>query len=553
MNTTFLRICVYESQWYESVIKFLRKAFKDDGRVFDITKKESDLADINNNYMKKGCFWCLVNEYNKVFGTIAIRKLDDGTHELKRFFVSSKIQNLGYGTKLLNTVIYYSIQNNIKILKGAVLERGKTIQHIHNKLGFTPTSRYNNSSADIFYKLELSPKYTYEFLLNRLYFQYNNTLILNPTENIFWDNINYDKTTFMEGLYVSEIHKEESAKIIFGGRNEYIDFVYKIKEYWKRVLNAYDVDLKTLSGLNAHLILFLCILQPNDVVMLLPEVCGGHYSTEAILRKIGAEIVLMEPDYSNYCVNQKKTEDLIEKYQPKYIFVDRSEGLVYEDFSWLSKYKNSFKIFDASQYISHIITNEYIHPFDMGFDMILSTLHKNYPGPQKGIICVSKNSHIWESYLKESKTYISSTHPRNIATSILPLLDINAFKKYADISKECHIRLEKELIQYGLPIIQPQIGFQRTMHIWIKSVNNINIYNYYLKLEQLGILVNYRLLPYNLGHGLRIGITAAVRSGLRIAHIQSLAKIMARAYYEDISPSLIKDTARLIKNIKSLL
>ena len=547
-----LNIYVYEKRWNEEIKTFLCDAFRKDRREFDVTKKESDLQDIENNYMSTGCFWCLVDSKNKIQGTIAIRKIDDNCWEIRRFFVSSKNQNRGYGTKMLKTVLYYAVEHNIEVLKGAVMERGKTIQHLHDKLGFTHTARYSNSSAEIFYKIELTPEYRYKLLLDKLENQFQETLILNPTENIpmRYSSLN---TSFLEGLYVSECAKGIEDKVIFGGRNEYIDFQEEIKNEWLKAMNAYDVDLKTLSGLHTHLILFLCLLQPGDIVMLLPEVCGGHFSTESILKNLGAKVIHMEPDCDNYCVDRVKTESLIRQYKPQYIFVDRSEGLVYEDFSWLSSFSCSFKIFDASQYLSQIITGKYTHPFTMGFDILLSTLHKNYPGPQKGLLCVPSDSEIWQTYKRESKTYISNTHPEDIAVSIIPLLDAQKFTEYASLNEACNRLLEKELIKLGLPIIKPSDSVPRTMHTWILCKNSNESYNYYLKLEQLGLLTNYRLLPYNLGYGLRIGTSAAVRSGLREKHIPALANIMAKIYYEDITNDIQKKTKKLIKQIKNLL
>ena len=547
-----LNIQVYEKHLANEVIAFLSNAFKKDGRKFDITKKESDLQDIENNYMKTGCFWCLIDSQNKVKGTIAIRQIDKDCWEIRRFFINPKNQNKGYGTKMLKTVLYYAVEHNIKVLKGGVMERGKAIQHLHDKLGFTPTARYSNSSAEIFYKIELTSDYRYKFLLEKLENQFQETLILNPTENIPIRDSSLN-TSFLEGLYISEHIKGISDKVIFGGRNSYIGFQEEIKKEWLKAMNAYDVDLKTLSGLHAHLILFLCILQPGDIVMLLPEVCGGHFSTENILKKLGAKVIHMEPDCNNYCVDREKTESIIKQYKPQYIFVDRSEGLVYEDFSWLSSFHDCFKIFDASQYLSQIITGKYTHPFTMGFDILLSTLHKNFPGPQKGLLCVPYDSVVWQNYKKESKTYISNTHPEDIAFSIIPLLDAEKFKEYASLNGACNMLLEKELIKLGLPVIQPKNSAPRTMHIWILCKSNNESYNYYLKLEQLGLLTNYRLLPYNLGYGLRIGTSAAVRSGLKEEHIPILANIMAKVYFEGITENVYKKTKKMIKQIKGSL
>ena len=79
----------------------------------------------------------------------------------------------------------------------------------------------------------------------------------------------------------------------------------------------------------------------------------------------------------------------------------------------------------------------------------------------------------------------------------------------------------------------------------------IKLCNFHLKLESLGLLTNYRLLPYNLGYGLRIGLNAAVMCGLKEKHIPQLAKIMSDAYYNDITPHLVKSSHKLIHKIKT--
>ncbi len=541
-------IYAYTEELHDAVIAFFKKTFKDDGRKLELSKKDCDIATIAESYMQQGFFWCAVdNKKGHVLGTIALRPIED-FWEIRRFFVLKNEQNKGLGQKLLETALEYAINNKYTIIKAATLERGQAVQHIFEKNGFIPTKRFNNSTADIFYKLILSSDYVYHFKLNKIKSTFYNSLILNPTENIPIYDTKYD-LSFMEGLYVSERFKDVNDKVIFSGRNDFISFFEFIKDVWKEKLSAYDVDLKTLSGLNAHLILFLCIIQKGETVMLLPELCGGHFATEKILESLGITVIEMCPDCQNKCVDIKKTMTLIEKKSPDYIFVDRSEGLNYEDFSWVTKFEKPYKIFDASQYFSQIIDGKYTSPFEMGFDMIITTLHKNYPGPQKGLIAVKKETEVWQRYLNNAKTYISNTHPMAIAKSLVPVIEDEKFKEYSTTNIACSNKLEELLKKYGLPIVPRDSNVPATLHIWILCETKEKSYEYYLKLEQLGLLTNYRLLPYNLGFGLRIGTSAAVKSGLREKHIKELAAIMAEAYYNPITNKLISRSRKLIKQI----
>lgn len=544
-----LIISVFKKELNNQVIFFIKKAYNEEGRIFEENAKDSDLQNIDTNYMTNGCFWILTDTKERIVGTIALRKLSS-CWEVRRFFVAKKYQKQGYGSKLLNTLLYYAFQQNITSIKASVMAHSKIAQNTFINAGFAFTTRYSNSRADIFFKIELTRSIKYDLYIYKLKEHFQETLILNPTENIpLYDN--REDTYFFDSLYVSENHRNSLNKIIFAGRKEYIDFFQYVKNEWCRLLGAYSTDLKTLSGLQAHTILFMSIIKQGDIVMILPEVCGGHYCTEKILNNIGARTIHMIANNADLCIDRIKTEKLIYKHNPQYIFVDRSEGIYYEDFSWLKKFDNCYKIFDASQYLTQILIKEYQNPFDMGFDMILSTLHKNYPGPQKGIICVFENSLTWEKYLSESKTYFSNTHPASIALSLAPLLSFDTFKEYASSNSLCSRLLEKELILHGIPIAMSNNKAPKTMHTWILGKSQHFIYDYYLKLEQLGFLINYRLLPYELGYGLRLGTSAAVRSGLKSIHIKELARIMAEVYYNNISHSIRRAASNLIKQIKT--
>lgn len=544
-----MKIVQYTEKTNDKVIDFFKQVFKENKRKFELKGKDADIGNITNNYMKTGNFWYLIDSKNNICGTIAIRQLQD-CNEIRRFFVLRKYQGYGYGSELLSTVINYAIDNNYKLIKAATLSNGIVAQHLFLKNGFIRTGRYNNSSADIFFQFEITMTSSYNFKLNYLKYKFDSSLILNPTENV--PHIyEMDKTNFLSGLYVSERFKDVNDKVIFAGRNEYIEFFQYIKDNWKRALDAQDIDLKSLSGLNAHLILFLCILKPSDRIMVLPEICGGHFATEEILKNIGATTYQMVPDFENFCVDSKKTLQLIENEKINYIFVDRSEGLYYEDFSWLKNCSSCYKIFDASQYISSILCKQFQNPFDMGFDMIITTLHKNYPGPQKGLFAVKTVDNVWNQYLAHAKTYISNTHPKAIADSILPLINWNRFNLYCETSQNCVKLLEKMLINYKVPVVKRDSRQLPTQHIWILCKNKYESYQYFLKLETLGLLTNYRLLPYELGYGLRIGVNGSVLCGLKCEHIPDLAKIMSDAYYNDISPKLIRYAHDFIKSVKT--
>lgn len=360
----------------------------------------------------------------------------------------------------------------------------------------------------------------------------DDNLILNPVENLplVFGNASI---TELQGLYITDkIRNEEQkkgAKILFAGREDYINYVLHVYDIWKNILKAEDITMRPQSGLNAHLLIFMGLGTIGDKVMLLPEEGGGHFSTHKILNRIGFEIINIPIDYSNQCIDVDAAINLQQKEKCQYLFIDRSEGLIYENFSELCKNFYGYKIFDASQYLTNIIFQQFISPFDMGFDLVISTLHKNFPGPQKALICTNnKNSAEWKNIMQTLYDCVSNIHADKIiqAGIILKNPMLESYSK--DILLNA-IALEKEFLKLGIPVISRDYNQTNTHHIWLDFGNKEKAYFVYKNLEKCGILVNYRLLPYNIGYGLRLGTNCATIQGLSHKNIQEFAHYFSQA------------------------
>ena len=234
-----MEIVQYTQDMSKKIYVFFQKVFKENSRTFEPNSKDADILNIIDNYILNGNFWCLINSKKDICGTIALRRLQN-CYEIRRFFVLKKYQGCGYGTNLLNLAINFAIVNNYKILKAATMSNGYIAQHLFLKSGFYKTVRYNNSTADIFFQFEITMSSAYKFKLDYLKNKFDTSLILNPTENVpfVYDT---EKTNFFSGLYVSERFKDVNDKVIFAGRNEFIDFFQYIKNEWKKELGAQEI------------------------------------------------------------------------------------------------------------------------------------------------------------------------------------------------------------------------------------------------------------------------------------------------------------------------
>lgn len=374
------------------------------------------------------------------------------------------------------------------------------------------------------------------------------TLILNPTENIPMDFMK--EFNDITGLYISDDCRNDESKVIFAGRDIYTDRFSEYKRLWCNKLKSADIDFRCLSGLHAHIITFMSLGNIGDTIFLLPEEAGGHYSTENILNRLGYNVISAKIDYKNYSIDKEETIKLISEKNPRFAFIDRSEGLYYEDFSWIKETGIPYCVFDASQYLTQILSGYYTSPFEMGFDLILSTLHKNFPGPQKAVLATKFADSYWDKIIRGTSTFISNSHPEEMFMAGESITQFDKLKIYSNELLEISKELESNLYSLNVNVLKKDKDKIPTQHIWVLFNNKNECYSSFKNLEKIGLCTNYRLLPYRLGYGLRIGVGGAIQSGLRKEDVPELAKLISECINKGYSSDLDGRSRNFIKRIK---
>jgi glycine hydroxymethyltransferase len=249
------------------------------------------------------------------------------------------------------------------------------------------------------------------------------------------------------------------------------------------------------------------------------------------------------------CIDHAAAVELVERVRPDILFVDRSEGLKYENFSFLGNLDVGVKIFDASQYVTPIITGRYTNPLSWGFDLVLFTLHKSFPGPQKAGIVAREAGELWNRVVKGLSTLVSSSHAENTYLVGLALLQRDLLGTYARRLFAAALELESQLERRGVPVVarsaQGEEDWPATHHIWITANGRDEAFARYENLSAAGIHTNYRKLPYGLGHGLRLGTSHAAAVGFGPEHAGKLAAILATAIDGGASTGLRRRVSEL--------
>lgn len=364
--------------------------------------------------------------------------------------------------------------------------------------------------------------------------QLERSIVLTPVDSFAFCLPDRDFTAPLHGLYLTDKVRTDAEKIgtlvQFAGRDQAARDLNGIHHLLADRLGAAVGSMRLLSGLHAHATTFMSIAEIGQSVAILPELGGGHFSTRSILERLGLRVIDLPIDVDQREVNREATEELIDATAPDFIFVDRSEGLRYEDFSFVGQLHGPTSVFDASQFLTQIVTGRYESPMSWEFDLSLMSLHKSFPGPQKAAIVSREDSDVWRRLVRGLSTFVSSSHAENTYLAGLALLRTELLETYCARMLDTALRIEHELNELGVPVVlrgQDHPDRPTTQHVWIAAEDQAQAFDWYRALENINVQTNYRKLPYDLGYGLRLGTSFSAVAGLTADLAAELATIIA--------------------------
>ena len=122
------------------------------GKKFDPSGRHSFYNDIEKEFE---VFYCLTCQ-DKVIGTVALKKINDDTVELKAMYLDRDFRGRGFGRLMLDKVTDEARNRGYKSIVLDSMSRYKDALRLYENAGFKNTERYNdNVYADVFMRLDL--------------------------------------------------------------------------------------------------------------------------------------------------------------------------------------------------------------------------------------------------------------------------------------------------------------------------------------------------------------------------------------------------------------
>lgn len=326
----------------------------------------------------------------------------------------------------------------------------------------------------------------------------------------------------------------------------------KTQEIIGSLLDTRYVELRPISGTIANATVFKSLASYGDKAVVVPVQAGAHVSHTryGTLGALGIEQIEMPFNLEEWNIDVDGAVKLIEEVGPKLVILGGSLYIFPHPVREIAEAVHSVGaklVYDAAHVLGLITGKVWDNPLKQGADILTSSTHKTFPGPQGGLIAtVSK-----DDYKKIGKVvfpmFVSNHHLHRLAALAVTGIEMKLYgRKYAEqIVKNAKV-FAQALAENGFKVIAENKGFTESHQVIIDvkeyggGAKNAEL------LERANIIVNKNLLPWDKPEdiknpsGIRLGVQEVTRWGMREEEMKAIAEFMRKIVIDKKDPGDVK-------------
>lgn len=342
---------------------------------------------------------------------------------------------------------------------------------------------------------------------------------------------------------------------------KYIDELEVLaNELMGRLFETDMVDLRPLSGTIANAATFRVLAQPGDKAVIAPVQAGAHVSHTKFgtLGALGIQQVDLPYDEERMNVDVDRAVKVIEEVKPKFAVLGGSVYLFPHPVKEIAEAVHSVGgklVYDAAHVLGLIAGGVWENPLKHGADVMTSSTHKTFPGPQGGVILASNR----EVFKEISKTifpwFVSNHHLHRLPATAVTALEMLEFgRQYADQVIRNAKRLAEALAERGFIVLAEHMGYTMSHQVLLDVTKQGGGAKAALLLEEANIIVNKNLLPKDPPEavknpsGLRIGVQEMTRFGMKEDEMDVIADFMERVLIKGEEPSKVREEVKSFRS-----
>ena len=373
------------------------------------------------------------------------------------------------------------------------------------------------------------------------------TINLIASENVMSPLAEYVYLNDMEGRYA----EGTSGNRYYQGTKYIDELETKLANLMGYLFHAKFVDVRPISGTIANMAVYAAFTQPGDTILSIPISAGSHISHRATGAPGILKLKVMNLPWNNeeFNIDIDKSIKLIKEVKPKIVILGSSLYLFPHPVKELSEVVhevNGYLLHDSAHVLGLIAGNAFPNPLDLGADIMTSSTHKTFPGPQGGVI-FTNNENLFAPIQKAVFPGLTSNyhHHRYAATAVAAIEMMKYGETYAKQIVENARTLAEELHALGFNVAAENKGFTRTHQVLLDVSKLGGGAKSAALLERANIIVSKTATPWDKGFkeevsGLRLGVQEMTRFGMGKDEMKVIAEFMARVLIKGEEPDTVK-------------
>ncbi len=335
-----------------------------------------------------------------------------------------------------------------------------------------------------------------------------------------------------------------------------LKYVDELEVYTQKLfgelLNTEYVELRPISGTIANATAFRAFAEIGSKAVVAPVQGGAHVSHTryGTLGALGIEQIEMPFDIEEWNIDVDGARKIIEEVKPRIVTLGFSLYLFPNPTKEIAEIAHSVGakvIHDVAHVLGLVTGGVWKNPLDEGADIITSSTHKTFPGPQGGLIATKTK----EDYKKVGKVvfpmFVSNHHLHRLAALAVTAVEMKIYgREYASQIVRNAKKLAEALASEGFKVVAENKGYTQS-HQVVLDVRSIGGGAYVAqRLEEANIIVNKNLLPWDKPEdiknpsGIRIGVQEVTRWGMKEDDMIEIAKLMREVVIDGKDPSEVK-------------
>ncbi|NLL95089.1 MAG: serine hydroxymethyltransferase [Thermoplasmatales archaeon] len=339
--------------------------------------------------------------------------------------------------------------------------------------------------------------------------------------------------------------------------NVYVDKVEtRATELAEKLFKAEFADVRPISGTVANMAVLFAFAKPGDTITTCALAQGAHISTQKFgaFGQRGVESVNYPFNVDDMNLDVDGTIKLLREVKPKVAQFGLSVFLFPPPLKELNDVFQEIGCtvwYDAAHVLGLIAGGKFQDPLREGVNIMSSSTHKTFPGPNHGMLLGANLTEKQEAALRRAvfPGVTSSHHLHAMAALAVTLAEMKVFaKEYAAQVCKNAKALASELYGLGVPVLCPDIGFTESHAIAVDVSEFGGGMDVAQRLEDANIICNKNMLPWDESavrpSGIRLGAQEMTRVGMRESEMKEVASFIARVCKGE-------DPAKVKKDVKA--